>query len=183
MIRGLMWAVLFMLSQSVFGETLAQNAKEWIDTRYPRASLQQPNKVIDLVKAHAALNNLSPNLVLAVIATESSFKKNARSPSGAIGLMQVVPYWHKKKIRGRDLTKPDVAIEVGVIILRDCMAKSRGYAGALRCYCGYRGKKAQVYTQTVLQNLNDLISYEHHTPHVRMLVAQQSAVYATTNYD
>jgi len=51
-----------------------------------RAALYQP-----LVEEHAALNLVSADLVRAVIQAESAFNPRARSPKGAMGLMQLMP--------------------------------------------------------------------------------------------
>lgn len=39
----------------------------------------------------AEINRLDPTLLKAIIASESEFKTNARSPAGALGLMQLLP--------------------------------------------------------------------------------------------
>jgi hypothetical protein len=44
-----------------------------------------------LVLEHASRNNLRPDLVRAVIQVESGFNPRARSPKGAMGLMQLMP--------------------------------------------------------------------------------------------
>ncbi len=44
-----------------------------------------------LVVEHATRNNLRPDLVRAVIQVESGFNPRARSPKGAMGLMQLMP--------------------------------------------------------------------------------------------
>jgi soluble lytic murein transglycosylase-like protein len=44
-----------------------------------------------LVQEHASRNNLRPDLVRAVIQVESGFNPRARSPKGAMGLMQLMP--------------------------------------------------------------------------------------------
>jgi soluble lytic murein transglycosylase-like protein len=45
----------------------------------------------DLIREHARLNSVRPDLVRAVIQVESAYNPYARSPKGALGLMQLMP--------------------------------------------------------------------------------------------
>jgi soluble lytic murein transglycosylase-like protein len=45
----------------------------------------------DLIQEHARLNHVRPDLVRAVVQVESGFNPYARSPKGALGLMQLMP--------------------------------------------------------------------------------------------
>ena len=49
------------------------------------------NRYDDLITYHASANSVRPDLVRAVIQTESAFNPRARSSKGAMGLMQLMP--------------------------------------------------------------------------------------------
>lgn len=64
-------------------------------------------------------------LVAAVVQAESSFKPTAVSPTGAVGLMQVLP--STANLYGdADLTDPKVNLEVGTRYLRDLLERFDG---------------------------------------------------------
>jgi soluble lytic murein transglycosylase-like protein len=69
------------------------------------------------VQQQCALFGQDPNLVLAIMYTESDFVPSARSAMGAVGLMQVMPHWKKVLGLEQDLTDPEVSIRAGVQIL------------------------------------------------------------------
>jgi soluble lytic murein transglycosylase-like protein len=45
----------------------------------------------DIIRLHSNLNGVRPDLVRAVVQVESAFNPYARSPKGALGLMQLMP--------------------------------------------------------------------------------------------
>lgn len=57
----------------------------------PAASREQREQFEPLVREHATRQSLRPELVRAVIQVESGFNPRARSPKGAMGLMQLMP--------------------------------------------------------------------------------------------
>jgi soluble lytic murein transglycosylase-like protein len=57
----------------------------------PAKSVTIPNDLMPVINSIAAEQGLSPNLLKAVIATESGFNIRALSPKGAMGLMQLMP--------------------------------------------------------------------------------------------
>jgi hypothetical protein len=69
------------------------------------------------VQQQCALFGQDPNLVLAIMYTESDFDPKARSVQGAVGLMQVMPHWKKVLGLEQDLTEPEVSIRAGIQIL------------------------------------------------------------------
>lgn len=64
---------------------LTERGKRWkMEQEYPVAYTEE-------IQASAAEYALDPYLVLAIMRCESSFKSDAVSPAGAIGLMQIMP--------------------------------------------------------------------------------------------
>jgi hypothetical protein len=62
-----------------------------IRTTRPVETPDSPQVFDDLVITHASNQGLRPELVRAVIQVESGFNPRARSPKGAMGLMQLMP--------------------------------------------------------------------------------------------
>lgn len=77
------------------------------------------------VKKYAKIYDVPQELVFSVIKAESNYDKNAKSPKGAMGLMQIMGAtgdWAAKKIAIEDfreerLFEPDVNIEIGCFYL------------------------------------------------------------------
>jgi len=70
-----------------------------------------------IIYEEAKKNDLSPELVAAVVHTESKFVPTARSQAGAVGLMQLVPRTGRW-MGARDLTNPAQNIAAGTKYLR-----------------------------------------------------------------
>jgi len=62
----------------------------------PYQSLQQAQKIANVVATKSIQYNIDPDLVLGIIRIESYFRIKARSKVGARGLMQVMPLWLAK---------------------------------------------------------------------------------------
>ncbi len=97
-------------------------------------------------------SRLDPALVLGLIQVESGFRKNAFSYAGAMGYMQVMPFW-VKSIGNGDVGKlynMQVNLRFGCVILRHYLIdRERGdLFMALGRYNGSRGKAA--YPDAVL---------------------------------
>jgi soluble lytic murein transglycosylase-like protein len=110
------------------------------------------DKVIRAAFKAGQQTGLSPNLVLAVIAVESSFKPSARN-GNARGLMQIIPFWHKTKVNQvggpNELMKSDKNIAVGSAILKEYLDRSENVFQALTRYNA--SPHAHAYSEKVLK--------------------------------
>jgi soluble lytic murein transglycosylase len=96
---------------------------------YDDLKLRFPVAHEDRVRHYAKLNGLEPGFVLAVIRQESAFNREARSPAGARGLMQLMPATGKQtasknRIRwtgNSGLFDIDHNIQLGTTYLREVM--------------------------------------------------------------
>jgi len=95
-----------------------------------------------IVRGHARHYELDPALVAAVIYQESKFKANARSKSGAIGLMQLLPDTAKgialhtggAQFVVADLYNPEINVRYGAWYLHHLMQKYGDERTALAAY-------------------------------------------------
>ncbi len=85
----------------------------------PTASLRaRPYE--DLIRQHAELRAVRPDLVRAVMQVESGFNRFARSPKGALGLMQLMPATIRQ-YGVVDPFNPADNVRAGVAYLRDLL--------------------------------------------------------------
>ena len=80
------------------------------------------NRYDDLIAYHASANGVRPELVRAVIQTESAFNPRARSSKGAMGLMQLMPDT-AAQFRVRNAYDPAENIRAGVAYLRQLLTR------------------------------------------------------------
>lgn len=88
-------------------------------------------------------SRLPPGLVMAVIAVESRFDRWAVSSAGAVGLMQVMPFWPEKLgMRRYQLVHVSPNVHMGCAILRYYLRAERNdVRRALARYNGSPGKR------------------------------------------
>lgn len=73
--------------------------------------------ISDAVIENSTLHKLEVDLVLALIETESYYNPEAVSNMGALGLMQVMPFWINHLEFGENLRDPKTSIKYGTYIL------------------------------------------------------------------
>jgi soluble lytic murein transglycosylase len=104
--------------------------------------LWYPLRYEQIVRGHARNYDLDPALLAAVIYQESKFKVDAKSSSGAIGLMQLLPDTAKgialhtggSRFRVHDLYDPEINVRYGAWYLRHLIDKYGDEQTALAAY-------------------------------------------------
>jgi soluble lytic murein transglycosylase len=104
--------------------------------------LWYPLPYAQIVRGHAQHYRLDPALLAAVIYAESKFHADARSRSGAVGLMQLLPDTAKgiavhtggTEFRVSDLTDPEINVRYGAWYLRHLIEKYGDERTALAAY-------------------------------------------------
>ena len=111
-------------------------------------------EILTLVHMEAKRVELPPELILAVIEVESNFDRYAVSVAGALGLMQVMPFWIDEIGRPDDnLLHTNTNLRYGCTILRFYYDKEKGdLRRALGRYNGSLGKRK--YPNKVIDKLS-----------------------------
>ena len=153
--------------------------RDWIVKTSPKnISYMSATTIADLLYERADMSSVDMETLVGIVTVESRFDAKAVSREGAMGLMQVIPKYHKDKIKGRSLFDPKVALEVGTNIYLDCLSKAgRDHKKALACYSGSSGKKAVVYYQLVI---NKTKAFTEHL--VLAMLNEQTALFKPRDY-
>jgi soluble lytic murein transglycosylase-like protein len=135
------------------------DAEVWLTDMSSRLSrqVQDPEErmeILTLVHYEASRVELPPELILAVIEVESNFDRYAVSVAGALGLMQVMPFWKDEIGRPNDnLNHVDTNLRYGCTILKFYLDKENGdLRRALGRYNGSLGKRK--YPNKVIDKLS-----------------------------
>lgn len=126
--------------------------------REHNVSTEEMTTIWNAIISEEEAKDIDPLLMLAIIQQESGFDRTARSYVGALGLTQVMPQIHRKKIRdGESLTNPTVSVRVGAQVFNEYLARENGNVNrALQRYNGSLKDKKQRYAQRVLAKKNRL---------------------------
>ncbi|MGA9027612.1 MAG: lytic transglycosylase domain-containing protein [Steroidobacteraceae bacterium] len=127
------------------------DAEVWHKAMEPRlrrfvASHEERISILDHVYCEARRDpalKLPPDLVMALIEVESRFDPWAVSPAGAVGLMQVMPFWPDELGVRNQLVRVAPNIRMGCEILRFYLrAENHDWPRALARYNGSVGRRA-----------------------------------------
>jgi soluble lytic murein transglycosylase-like protein len=135
------------------------DAEVWLtdmSSRLERQVKDHDERMEILTRVHyeASRVELPPELVLAVIEVESNFDRYAVSVAGALGLMQVMPFWKDEIGRpGDNLNHVDTNLRYGCTILKFYLDKEKGdLRRALGRYNGSLGQRK--YPNKVIDKLS-----------------------------
>jgi len=129
-----------------------------------RTSLLRDTSYADLITAAAEAHGVDPLLVQALIQVESNYQPRARSPKGAMGLMQLMPSV-AKEYKLRNAYDPASNIDAGVRKLKSLIESMEGNLSmALAAYNAGEGAVARFKgvppyreTQTYVSRILSLI--------------------------
>jgi len=150
------------LLQKILGSTDCfadkYDSEVWHKAMEPRlqhfvATHEERLEILDHVYCEAKRDptlQLPPDLVLALIEVESRFDPWAVSPAGAVGLMQVMPFWPSRLGVQNQLVRIAPNIRMGCEILRFYLrAENHNWPRALARYNGSAGRNT--YPALVMQ--------------------------------
>lgn len=134
--RRLLALVILVAAVSVGFVYLREGQPTWFER------IRYPLRYESIVRGHARNYDLDPALLAAVIYQESKFKADAKSSSGAIGLMQLKPETAEgiairtggTKFQTSDLYNPELNIRYGSWYLRHLLDKYSDEKLALAAY-------------------------------------------------
>ncbi|WP_370263305.1 transglycosylase SLT domain-containing protein [Limnobacter sp.] len=144
----------------------AEHRIHWLGEMSRRLARRVPNfeerlELIKTIRYEAQRAGLDPQLVFALIEVESNFNAQARSHAGALGLMQVMPFWTDVLSRGSasELLEPRINVRYGCLILRHYLDIEKGNLDrALGRYNGSLGK--MTYPNLVYDRLDRNWQYQ-----------------------
>jgi soluble lytic murein transglycosylase-like protein len=115
--------------------------------------------ILNQVQCEAKRVGLPPALIMAVIDVESRFDRWAVSSAGAVGLMQVMPFWPRQLgMKNEQLVRIPQNIRMGCTILKFYLDREKGdYTKALARYNGSVGRRN--YADLVLTRLANRWQY------------------------
>ena len=131
----------------------------------------QMEEVHELIAAASQKNGVPIALVNGIVATESNFRSNVVSSTGAVGLMQLRPATARQY--GANASVPEQNIEAGTRHLRFLIEKYRNNSSPLKCAIAaynaghvavdrYKGvppfRETQAYVERVLTRMQEFQS-------------------------
>ena len=135
----------------------AQSLTEWVSRNsHNKLTPSQSRPFVEAAFKYSIKHGVDPFLILAVMKKESGFRVKATSSEGAKGPMQVIAFWHKEKIRGRNLQNIDTGVDVGTMVLAEYLDENNGNTfKALKKYSGGSSEYARSVIKIRAKILNE----------------------------
>jgi soluble lytic murein transglycosylase-like protein len=109
----------------------------------PEVSMNEAARIVNAAVKYGRQLGVEPPLLLAVAATESTFKEHSISSAGAVGLYQVLIKVHidkiveaKKVVGTPEPFDVEANTFMGAKVLKDCIEKRGNVRSGLACYNG-----------------------------------------------
>ncbi len=154
-LRVLLIVVSLFTGGPIYATERASTYVEYVMYSNPKLTNRQAHEIVSSSYKWATEFKVDIGLLLAIAKTESNFYPHAISTSGAYGLMQVIPLWHKEKIlkAREELGNPEIFnintnIYLGAQVFRECLRKTHKIHTALLCYSG----QTRGYDEKVMYN-------------------------------
>lgn len=128
-----------------------------MDKSNPDLSNSVRKKYITSIMKWSDEYNLSPIFIASIIHRETNFRENLVSSAGAKGCMQVIPKWHKDKMKSigiteKDLSNIDHGINIGCQIIKEYLECTKyNYRNALLKYVGSINNPAESYVNDIFE--------------------------------
>ncbi len=124
---------------------MSNRLRKWVPDDFLR------KRYLTIIQYEATRAALDPQLVLALITVESKFNKYAISSSGALGMMQIMPFWQAQiGTINQNLFDVETNIRYGCTILRYYLQRENGNMD--RALSAYNGSTGQAwYPSMVMQ--------------------------------
>jgi len=103
----------------IAGVDVSADINRRLDELNPHLTEAQISRIREAILRYSQKYSLDPLLVTAVIEVESAARPWARSPMGALGLMQVMPYMIRPMDLAGNASTIEANIEAGCMILAD----------------------------------------------------------------
>jgi soluble lytic murein transglycosylase-like protein len=121
--------------QTVWVKDIIATIRPWV------ADADEAQTIARWVYVYSKKQKLSPELILGIIAVESQFDHFAVSNVGAVGLMQVMPFWKKELGKPDDnLLSIETNVRYGCAIIRHYIDRYKTMDRALGAYNGSLGR-------------------------------------------
>ena len=136
-----------------------------IQTKQPKLDPSTAKEIALAVEKYSKKFSFPPELIICLIERESSFHKKAfskptpNSKLGCMGLMQINPVAHLKKLKKLNIKSDEIYhidsnVHIGTMILKEYYDKTKTISGALKKYLGVNSKS---YMLAILVNFTDLM--------------------------